>query len=105
MKISVYVDGSGGSDGRLGYSKYATKLLTSNNQETIKDISAQLIQLNNKRKVIEKKILNEIDFEKIKKENKNVIIYYKENLNEGLIGIIASRLKDYFNKPSFKFTL
>ncbi|MDB3894270.1 single-stranded-DNA-specific exonuclease RecJ [Candidatus Pelagibacter sp.] len=92
------------SGGRLGYSKYATKLLTSNNQETIKDISAQLIQLNNKRKVIEKKILNEIDFEKIKKENKKVIIYYKKNINEGLIGIIAARLKDYFNKPSIVIT-
>ena len=25
-------------------------------------------------------------------------------LNEGLIGIIASRLKDYFNKPSIVIT-
>ena len=25
-------------------------------------------------------------------------------MNEGLIGIIASRLKDYFNKPSFVIT-
>ena len=33
-----------------------------------------------------------------------MIIYYKENLNEGLIGIIASRLKDYFNKPSIVIT-
>jgi len=48
--------------------------------------------------------LNEINFEKIKKENKKVIIYYKKDLNEGLIGIIASRLKDYFNKPSIVIT-
>jgi single-stranded-DNA-specific exonuclease len=48
--------------------------------------------------------LNEIDFEKIKNENKNVIIYYNNNLNEGLIGIIASRLKDYFNKPTIVIT-
>ena len=50
------------SGGRLGYSKYATKLLTSNNQETIKDISAQLIKLNNKRKVLEKIDLDDIWF-------------------------------------------
>ena len=48
--------------------------------------------------------MNEIDFEKIKNENKNIIIYYQNNLNEGLIGIIASRLKDYFNKPSIVIT-
>ncbi len=55
-------------------------------------------------KKIEQNILNEIDFEKIKNENKSVIIYYKKNLNEGLIGIIASRLKDYFNRPSIVIT-
>jgi len=63
-----------------------------------------LIKLNNKRKIIEQNIIDEIDFEKIKKENKQVIIYYKNNLNEGIIGIIASRLKDYFNKPSIVMT-
>jgi single-stranded-DNA-specific exonuclease len=63
-----------------------------------------LIILNNKRKEIEILILDEIDFDKIEKENKDVIIYYKSNINEGLIGIIASRLKDYFNKPAIVIT-
>ena len=35
---------------------------------------------------------------------KGVIIYYNPNINEGLIGIIAARLKDYFNKPSIVIT-
>ncbi len=56
------------------------------------------------RKKIEEIILNEINFEKIEKENKNVIIYYKSNLNEGLIGIIAARLKEHFNKPAIVIT-
>ncbi|MDC0921582.1 single-stranded-DNA-specific exonuclease RecJ [Candidatus Pelagibacter sp.] len=90
--------------GRLNYSKYGVELLTSNDEKIIKDRSEKLISLNNQRKKIEEDILNEIDFEKIKKENKNVIIYYKNNLNEGLIGIIASRLKDYFDKPSIVIT-
>ena len=60
--------------------------------------------MNNKRKKIETLILNEIDFQKIEKENKDVIIYYNPNINEGLIGIIAARLKDYFNKPSIVIT-
>jgi len=92
------------SGGRLNNSKYGVELLSTNNLDIIKDRSRKLIVLNNKRKQIEQNILNKIDFEKIKKENKNVIIYYNDNLNEGLIGIIASRLKDYFNKPSIVIT-
>jgi len=90
--------------GRLNYSKYGVELLSSDDHEIIKDRSLKLINLNNKRKKIEQNILDEIDFDKIKSEDKDVIIYYKNNLNEGLIGIIASRLKDYFNKPSIVIT-
>jgi len=90
--------------GRLNNSNYGVELLTTDNVEIIKDRAKKLIELNNKRKIIEQNILDEIDFEKIKNENKQVIIYYKNNLNEGIIGIIASRLKDYFNKPSIVIT-
>ena len=90
--------------GRLGKSSYATELLSSNNYETINDLSINLIKLNNKRKEIETLILNDIDFEKIEKKNKDIIIHYDPNINEGLIGIIASRLKDYFNKPTIVIT-
>ena len=90
--------------GRLGKSQYATELLCSNNDLVVNDRSKSLIKLNDKRKEIENLILEEIDFKKIEKENKDVIIYYNPNINEGLIGIIAARLKDYFNKPSFVIT-
>src|SRR5210317_914849 len=90
--------------GRLNNSNYGVELLTTDNVEIIKDRAKKLIELNNKRKIIEQNKLDEIDFKKIKNKNKNVIIYYKNNLNEGLIGIIASRLKDYFNKPSIVIT-
>ena len=92
------------SGGRLNYSKYGVELLSSDDHKIIKDRSLKLINLNNKRKKIEKNILNDINFEKIKSEDKKVIVYYKNSLNEGLIGIIASRLKDYFNKPSIVIT-
>jgi len=90
--------------GRLNNSNYGVELLSSDDLDIVKDRSEKLIALNNKRKIIEKNILDEIDFEKIKNQNKNVIIYFNDNLNEGLIGIIASRLKDYFNKPSIVIT-
>jgi len=90
--------------GRLGKSKYATELLSSNNDLVIKDRSNHLIRLNSKRREIETLILSEIDLQKIEKENKDVVIYYNPNINEGLIGIIAARLKDYFNKPTIVIT-
>ncbi|MDA9662278.1 single-stranded-DNA-specific exonuclease RecJ [Candidatus Pelagibacter sp.] len=91
--------------GRLGKSQYASELLSSSNNQVIKDRSNHLIKLNNKRKEIETLILDEIDFQKIEKENKDVIVYYNPNINEGLIGIIAARLKDHFNKPSIVITV
>jgi len=90
--------------GRLRKSNYATELLSSDNPKIINERSIELIMLNEKRKKFEKVILEEINFAKIEKENKDVVIYFNPNINEGLIGIIAARLKDYFNKPSIVIT-
>ena len=92
------------SGGRLSDSHIAADLLISENLNFIKTKSYELIKLNNIRKDIEKKILDEINFNKLEKENKDVIIYYNASIKEGLIGIIASRLKDYFNKPAIVIT-
>jgi single-stranded-DNA-specific exonuclease len=90
--------------GRLGKSNYATEFLSSNDHDIINIKLIELIRLNEKRKKIETIILEEIDFRKIEDENKEIIIYYNPNINEGLIGIIASRIKDYFNKPTIVIT-
>ena len=90
--------------GRLGKSSYATELLSSDNLNVVNIKSNELIKLNNRRKKIETLIIDEIDFQNLENENKDVIIYYNPNVNEGLIGIIAARLKDYFNKPSIVIT-
>ena len=90
--------------GRLGKSNYASELLSSDNLDVVNIRSNDLIKLNNKRKKIETLIIDEIDFHNLEIENKDVIIYYNPNINEGLIGIIAARLKDYFNKPSIVIT-
>ena len=90
--------------GRLAKSNYATELLSSNNPLIISKRSTELISLNDKRKKIENIILKNIDYNKIEKDDEDIIIHYDPNINEGLIGIIASRLKDYFNKPSIVIT-
>ena len=92
------------SGGRLGKSSYSTDLLSSNDTKKIKLRSSQLIKLNEHRKKIEKNTLDQIDLNKISKSDENIIIYYDPLMHEGLIGIIAARLKDLFNKPSFVIT-
>ena len=92
------------SGGRLSNSVLGTLLLSSNDPKIVESKSIKLIELNNKRKKIESSILSDVNFEKIQKDNKDVIIYYNPSINEGLIGIIAARLKDYFNKPSIVIT-
>ena len=62
------------SGGRLSKSNYATELLSTNNEKNMTSIINKLIKLNEQRKKIEQKILEEIDFNKIEKENKKIII-------------------------------
>ena len=92
------------SGGRLNKSNLPVNLITSSNKTEIKKISDILIHLNNKRKDIEKKIINKI--------NENDLIHIKDNfliikdigIPEGLIGIIATRFLEKFNKTTIVIT-
>ncbi len=92
------------SAGRLGNCNQVIKLLTSEDAETKKDILNKLLFLNEKRKKNEKNSLQEIDFSLLKKKDKDILILSKQVINEGIIGIIASRFKEYFNKPCIVMT-
>ena len=85
--------------GRIGESNLSSKILFSNDYKEIESISRKLHLLNEKRKLIEENILNEAK-EQAYKQNKNkVIIVSSENWHPGVIGIVASRILDQFNKP------
>jgi len=92
------------SAGRLDDPNIIVKLFTSNKKEIINSITNKLILLNEKRKLIENKIIKNINLKFIKSNLNSIIILEKKILNEGLIGIIASRLKTYFNKPAIVMT-
>ena len=93
------------SGGRLNKSNLATKLIVSTKTEEIEKISNTLIDQNNKRKEIEKKIINKIDNDKdLIKINDTFIIIKDISINEGLIGIIAARYKEKYNKTTIVFT-
>lgn len=91
------------SGGRLNDSKLSTTLLTTQNERLIETISNKLIKLNERRKKIEKIFINDIvnKFKDIKGE---VIFIFNPSINEGIIGILAAKLTEKFNKPSFVIT-
>ena len=92
------------SAGRLGDPNIVVDLLTSKNSFNKEKIIKKLININEKRKKIEKDSLNEISLSKIKKNSNNVLVLSEIILNEGIIGILASRIKEYFGKPSIVIT-
>jgi single-stranded-DNA-specific exonuclease len=89
--------------GRLENANVVIELFTTKLEEKIYKISNNLFKLNNRRKLIEDKILDKLDYFNLYNE-KGVLFIYNQNLHEGVIGILASRLKDYFNKPCFVIT-
>jgi single-stranded-DNA-specific exonuclease len=91
------------SAGRLENANQIIELLTTNSEELIIKIINRINKLNEKRKFLERNILDELKIKLIERQ-KGVIIIYKTFLHEGIIGIIASRIKDYFNKPCILLT-
>ena len=92
------------SSGRIGNPNKAVNLLIATENDFVDKLISELIELNKKRKDIEENIINSLDFSKINNENTDVIILILNSVNEGLIGILASKIKEYFNKPSIVFT-
>lgn len=89
--------------GRVGDVSIGNKLLSCEDPIEAKFLAEKLNKFNYERQVIEKEILDKA-IEKIEKENLNensFLFIEGENWHEGVIGIIASRLKDRYNKPVF----
>ena len=85
---------------RIDNSSLASRLLISNDIEKIDSISRKLFLLNEKRKLIENKIL-EVAKNQASKQNKSkFIIVYGDNWHQGVLGIIASKLIDIYYKPT-----
>ena len=91
------------SAGRLENANKIVEMLTTKSRTNITKIISKIYNLNNQRKLIEKRILDKFDFESIYNQ-KGVITIYSPNIHEGIIGIIASRIKEYYNKPCIVFT-
>ncbi len=86
--------------GRVGKCSHGANLLLSKNPKEVFKIASELEIYNNERKLIEKDILNKIEKNISVNNNDAVIVLSGHNWHSGIIGIVASRLKEKFNKPT-----
>ncbi|MFC2165936.1 single-stranded-DNA-specific exonuclease RecJ [Acidobacteriota bacterium] len=93
--------------GRLGLTDLAVQLFFSKSEEESQGLVKQLDKLNSERQKIEEKILNQsvsqIRNKTLDKKYKLLILGCEE-WHRGVIGIVASRLKDLFHHPVILFS-
>ena len=86
--------------GRVGKCSHGANLLLNNNPKESFKLASELDKYNSERKNIENELLN-IVLNTIRKNiNDPILTLSGEDWHEGIIGIIASRIKDKFNKPT-----
>lgn len=75
-------------------------------KEKITEYAKYLKNLNDERKAITKEQYKDAEefVEKKYDEVPHVIVIYNEKYHEGIIGLIAGRLKEKYNRPTFVFT-
>ena len=93
--------------GRLGLSKKSVSMLLSDDEEYALDIAAELSADNTERQQIERDILSDID-EMVREDpsivNNRIIVVCGENWHKGVIGIVASRIKEIYGRPTIVIT-
>lgn len=85
--------------GRVGKSSLGANLLSSICEIEAKQLAQELDKHNNERKVIEQLMFDEAIIIAESQKNASCLIIAKEGWHPGVIGIIAGRLKEKFNKP------
>ena len=90
---------------RIGDSNLSSRLLITKDLVEIENISKKLMLLNEKRKLIENNVFEEA-LEMVNNNNsQKFILVYGKKWHIGVLGIIASRLVEKFNKPSIVISL
>lgn len=80
------------------------QLLTSENEDECRTIVEELININEDRKAMTVAQVAKAEEILEVKGIKDVIVVYDESFSEGIIGLIAGRLKEKYNRPTFAFT-
>ena len=86
--------------GRVGKCSHGANLLLNNSPKDTFQLAIELDQFNKERQMLEKDLLKKILMESKSIFNDPVLVLEGKNWHEGVIGIVAARLKDKFNKPT-----
>jgi single-stranded-DNA-specific exonuclease len=86
--------------GRIGKANIGAELLSTENYQLAIKYAQELDKVNTERRILQDKILDEALLKAISLNKSNsVIVVGMEGWHPGVIGIVAGRLKDRFNKP------
>jgi len=91
--------------GRVGKSSHGAELLISDDPSAAYKIAVDLDKFNKERQTIEHFLIQLVETEVKKLDNYPVLILNGENWHEGVIGIVAARMKDKYNKPTIIISL
>ncbi len=86
--------------GRVGKCSHGANLLLNKDPKNSFKLASELDQFNKERQILEKDLLQKILNKTKNYLNDPVLILSGSNWHEGVIGIVAARLKDKFNKPT-----
>lgn len=92
--------------GRLETADMCVKLLEETDIKKATAIAAELVALNEERKLMTQQGVEQalLEAEKQMKENAKVLVIYLPQLHESLAGIVAGRIKEQFYRPTLVLT-
>lgn len=91
--------------GRLESALSALELLLNKDGAKAKEISDNLVELNNKRKSMTENGLNKaMELVDVNYSSHKVLVVYEPSIHESIAGIIAGRLKDHYHRPTIVLT-
>jgi len=95
--------------GRIGDAALGVKLLTTRNEDEARKIAAELDRLNRARQQIEIATLAEAEAEALAalglEERGAAVVVAGEGWQSGIVGLVAARLKERFDRPAFALAL
>ena len=91
--------------GRVGKASHGAELLISDDPQKTYKIALDLNKYNKERQTIELMLSEQINIEAKKYHNNPVIVMSGDCWHEGIIGIVASRIKEKYNKPTILISL
>ena len=86
--------------GRVGKSDLGVRLLTSTDLEEARTIAAELDRLNEERRAIEMLVCEQAEAQAEQLNSSTVLTVMSGGWHQGVIGIVAGRLKERFGRPA-----